>query len=466
MPEVEVQPDDATTDESYGAIVWRQFRKKPYAMISLGVIGFLFVICVFAPFLANNRPFVLTVAGQNSYPLFEYLGRQDYLVFSAFACFWIGLASWRVFARLPRHKLRAWKLAMGIAVGTFGLSVLPISLLVVDKLDTHPSQWYRETAAMPGNSAVFPPIRFSYGEQLLDVKLMGSGDRLNVERQLVGLFETIDKDVAERLRMVEEDGAPGEERRRRIDELRREAIESKAAARKSTTIIVARANSELPSHFLGTDMSGRDVLSRMIWATRTSLAVGFVAVGIATLIGCSIGAIAGYFGGWVDMCLMRLVEIVMCFPQFFLILTIMAFWDRSLLIIMVVFGVTGWTGYTRFVRAEFLRLRKLDFAVSAKALGLGRARIMFKHLLPNALTPVLISATIAVGGAILTEAGLSFLGLGDSSAPSWGDLLKQARESSSPMLAWPSAAAILITVLAYNLMGDALRDALDPKLRS
>ncbi|MBQ4492570.1 MAG: ABC transporter permease [Deltaproteobacteria bacterium] len=219
-------------------------------------------------------------------------------------------------------------------------------------------------------------------------------------------------------------------------------------------------------HFMGTDDLGRDVLTRILFGARISLLVGFVSVGIATLIGIILGAIAGYYGSWVDTLIMRLVDIMLCFPTFFLILAVIAFLDPSIWNIMIVIGLTGWMGGTRLVRAEFLSLRERDFVLAARALGARDTRVIFRHILPNALSPVLVSATLGVAGAILTESALSFLGIGvQPPTPSWGNMLiagKQALGSAWWLSAFPGL-AILITVLGYNLLGEGIRDALDPR---
>ncbi len=222
------------------------------------------------------------------------------------------------------------------------------------------------------------------------------------------------------------------------------------------------------AHLLGTDDRGRDVLSRLIWGTRISMSVGFIAVGIALIIGVVVGAVAGYYGGIVDIVLQRVMEIMMCFPVFILILSLLAFLPPSIYNIMVVIGVMGWTGVARLIRGEFLRLRESDFATAARATGLRDRRIMFRHLLPNALSPVLVSATFGVAGAILTESALSFLGFGvPPPTPSWGELLSQSQryvDQAWWLVTFPGL-AIFITVTAFNLVGEGLRDAMDPRLR-
>jgi peptide/nickel transport system permease protein len=221
------------------------------------------------------------------------------------------------------------------------------------------------------------------------------------------------------------------------------------------------------THLLGTDELGRDLLSRIIWGSRVSLKVGFVAVGIAITIGISIGAIAGFYGGKVDAVLMRFVDIMLAFPTFFLILAVIAILEPNIFTIMAVIGVTSWMDVARLVRAEFLSLKERDFVDAARAIGTSNIRLIFRHILPNALSPVFVAATFGVAGAILIESGLSFLGLGvQPPDPSWGNILTAGKDNIE--IAWwlslYPGLAILITVLSYNLVGEGLRDALDPRL--
>lgn len=218
------------------------------------------------------------------------------------------------------------------------------------------------------------------------------------------------------------------------------------------------------THWMGTDENGADVASRMIHASRIALGIGFIATGIALVIGTIIGGLMGYFSGIVDIIGMRLVEIFEAIPTLFLLLSFVAFFGRSIYMMMVIIGITAWSGYARYVRAEFLKLRQQDFVQAAVASGLPLRSILFRHMLPNGLAPLLVATSFGVASAILAEATLSFLGLGLVDDPSWGQLLNQAVQSSTFnwWLAVFPGGAIFMTVFAYNLLGESLRDAVDP----
>jgi peptide/nickel transport system permease protein len=219
-------------------------------------------------------------------------------------------------------------------------------------------------------------------------------------------------------------------------------------------------------HWMGTDELGRDVFARILYGTGISLKVGLVATGISLVIGLFIGALAGYYGGVADILLSRVIEIVICFPFLFLILAVIAFLPPSIYNIMIVIGITRWTDIARYARAEFVRLKAHEFTDAARALGVGDRTIIFRHILPNSLAPVLVTATFGIASAVLIENSLTFLGLGvQPPTPSWGGVLASAREQD---FAWwltifPGA-AIFLTVTAYNLLGEGLRDASDPRV--
>jgi peptide/nickel transport system permease protein len=237
---------------------------------------------------------------------------------------------------------------------------------------------------------------------------------------------------------------------------------------RSTGVDITGEVFEPPSgaHWLGTDALGRDVASGMVHGTRISLTIGLVVVAIQATIGILLGGLAGYYGGWIDIVLSRLFELMLGIPTFFLIITVAAIFPPSIYAIMAILGLTGWVGIARFIRGEFLKVRSMDYVTAARALGVGDARVMFRHILPNAVAPVLVSMAFGVASAILTESGLSFLGIGvPQHLVTWGSILSESHGST---FAWWLAvfpgAAIFLTVTAYNLLGDGLRDALDPKL--
>lgn len=221
-------------------------------------------------------------------------------------------------------------------------------------------------------------------------------------------------------------------------------------------------------HWLGTDDQGRDVLSRLIHGTVVAMLVGIISMSLSSAIGIVLGVIAGFFGGWVDITLSRMTEVVMCFPSFFLIIAVIAFLEPSIINIMLVLGFVGWTGIFRLIRGEVLLVRNLDYIAAAKSMGMSETRIMFKHVLPNVVSPVLVAVPFGIAGAVLAETSLSFLGFGDPSMPSWGEIVYQGRLYVSMGLwhltVYPGI-AIFVTLTAFNLFGQGLRDAMDPKLR-
>lgn len=222
-------------------------------------------------------------------------------------------------------------------------------------------------------------------------------------------------------------------------------------------------------HWLGTDESGRDVVARLVHGAGVSMKVGLISMSIAAVVGILLGAAAGYAGGWTDMVISRLIEIVMCFPVFFIILAILAWLPPRIEYVMVIIGLVRWVGIARYTRAEVMKTRDSDFALAARALGAGPLRIVFRHLVPNAMAPILVSITFGIASAVLIEAGLSWLGFGvQPPDPSWGILLRSGYENlfTAPHLIPPACVAIFLAVLSFNLIGDTLRDVIDPRLRT
>jgi peptide/nickel transport system permease protein len=234
-------------------------------------------------------------------------------------------------------------------------------------------------------------------------------------------------------------------------------------------IILSRYLAPSMEHLMGTDKFGRDIFSRVLYGARISLSIGFIAVAISITLGTLIGAFAGYFGGMVDSILMRLTDMMLSFPRLVLLIVVIALFEPNIYLVVVVLGLTGWMGTARLVRGEVLSLREREFVQAARALGMGDWRIIFRHVIPNTMAPVIVSATLGIGQTILTEASLSFLGLGvQPPTPSWGNMVSDGRDAlvNAWWIATFPGLAIVITVVAFNLLGDGLRDALDPRLRT
>ncbi len=402
-------PKAEAQGRTYRSLVWGRFRRDRFAVVGLCLIFVLWVVAIYAPLLAYNKPIVMLQNGELRCPLVrEIFAPSD----------------------SPELTLERFYNYLLVLVSTSVLLILPLWAIV--RLLSRDVAWY--------------VARVGFG--ILAVACL-------VPFFLVG--SRLDKTDYRRL----------------VTDLRKEEGISF-----SLLPPVPYGPFEQPAspyqppsreHLLGTDKVGRDVLARSIHGTRVSLSVGFVAVGIYITIGIIIGSVAAYFGGWVDLILQRCIEVVMCFPVFLLILTIMAFVDkRSIFNVMLIIGLTGWTGVARLVRGEALKQKQLDYVAAARTLGASHLRIIFRHILPNSIAPVLVAATFGVAGAILTETGLSFLGFGvRQPTASWGELVNQAQ-------AWPTGywwltlfpgVWIFVTVTIYNLVGEGLRDALDPRLQ-
>lgn len=378
------------------------------ARIGIVWIGLLVFLAVFAPVIANSHPLLMKKDGEWSSPMLQHLGPMDVVLFVLFFAGLVLLA----LRRLP-VKLR-WRIFGLVLV----LAAIP-SFIFIEAPDVVVGGYerYREWQADDKvEQVIFAPIPYSPNDRLRD-------------RQEIAVFGPWWA------------GEPHNEY----------------------------------NHWLGQDQKRQDVASRMIHAARIALAIGFIATGIAIVIGVVIGGLMGYFSKLIDLLGMRLVEVFEFIPQLYLLLMFVAFFPadevvvfgiavQRIYMIMVIIGLTSWAGYARFVRAEYLKLRNQDFVMAARACGLPLRSILFRHMLPNGLTPVLVSASFGVARAILLEATLSFLGLGLIEEPSWGGLLNQATRGAR-FLWWIATfpgLAIFLTVFAYNMIGESLRDAIDP----
>lgn len=397
----------------YWDLVELQFRRNRVALWSLYTIIVLFLLATWAPVLANGKPLLWRKDGVTTYPLFQFMvapspGPSIDWFFNYFCCATLtvplALLIRRLFIRDKQQRRAAW----WFWPAGFALALLPF-------LDPFSGangfrQWRMDSNPYPEWAAALDASK---------------GDR--------AIFTLVGQDPIT-----------------------------------PTPDLLKKPDAK---NWLGTDKDGRDVLARMLHGARISLSVGFVAEGIAVLLGLFFGALAGFYRGWVDIAISRFIEIVICFPSFFLILVIIAYIEpekRSIFYIMLVIGLTGWTGIARLVRGEFLRLSDQDFVQSARALGAPPMRLMFRHILPNALSPVLVAAAFGVAGAILTESGLSYLGFGaPPPTPTWGEMILQGKENLEEawwLIVFPGL-SIFVTVTIYNLAGDGLRDAMDPKTR-
>ncbi|WP_026601888.1 ABC transporter permease [Methylomonas sp. 11b] len=377
--------------ESFSARIWRKTLAGVGVKFGLGWVALLVFCAVFAPFLANSMPLLMSKDGVISAPVLEYLSVEDAWIL---ASFFIALAVYRL-SLAGGKQILLFLLGSALAALAVNMFVKPPALVIYDE--------FRSAAYTQVDWKIMPPIPYAPVDYLRDLGSKG----------LEAPFAT-----------------------------------------------------EGHTHWMGTEENGADVLSRMIHACRISLSIGLIASGIALAIGIVVGGLMGYFSGVVDMLGMRLVEIFEDIPTLFLLLTFVAFFGRSLYMMMVIIGVTGWSGYARYVRQEFLKLRKQDYVQAAVASGLPLSSILFRHMLPNGVAPLLVAVSFGVAGAILSEATLSFLGLGVVDAPSWGAMLDQAVKSSTFnwwMAVFPGG-SIFMTVFAYNLIGEAFRDAIDPRL--
>ena len=420
--------------ESYPQIVWRQFRKNQFAYYSLWFFLALLLMAIFAPVLASNRPFIYRDTEGFIFPWFRQLFHPEDHADYIFNMALMGFFPWAIGAAFVNR----WERSRGvigfhrlwhISVAYFGLVTILCAIFAIPAKGggyvIRPNNSYRtrnfvkeEYEARQANPdaperwGIYPPIYFGPTEPDLEARNKPPGFR-------------------------------------------------KAADLKQDL-------NDTNVHLLGTDGTGRDVLTRLIYGSRVSMSVGFVAVTIYITIGIIIGAIAGYFGGYVDMLLSRAIEVVLLFPAFFLILILVeSSGGPNIMIVMFVIGITSWPSIARLIRGEVLKQRSIEYTTAARALGAKPLRVIFRHVLPNSLSPALVSIPFGISSAIIIEASMSLLGFGvRPPAASWGQFLNEAYyDYNNWWLIFVPSVAIFLTVTTFNLVGAGLRDAMDPRLR-
>ena len=408
---IETKSKAAEEDMTYGDIVWGQFQKNASAKFAMYLLFTLIGIAVFCPIIASDRPFIWTENGETTYPWFSSLFDRNYFENSIDIFFNLLLA-----CSLPFFGM--WKF-FSARISAQNIQKRPRRRIFLQRFFQMIALFF----AIYGAILLFPH-KEEYKQYYEIYEQAQNDNNSNISANFTPI--------------------PFGYRKTGFPALK--GISSK--------------------HLLGTDQSTRDVAVRMLYGTRIALSIGIIAVSIYVSIGIVIGSIAGFFGGLVDLAVVRFIEIFMSIPGLFVILTLLAFIEKpSIFHIMAVIGCLSWTGVARLIRGEFLRLRNLDFVNAAIALGYPKTSIIFKHILPNALGPVLVNATFGVASAILTESTLSFLGLGDTSVPSWGQTLSDGYATGAWHLTLAPGIAIFITVSLLNLVGEGVRDALDPKMR-
>jgi len=459
---------------------WGQVLRRPRAVISLGWIGLVALLAVFAPVIASGHPLVFRVRSDSggwaaTSPLLSSLRAADVLLLLA------GTLG-PLFLLIPTARRG---LSTGAKLGIVLAAAAQAALVVVlaAGLKGYVAQrevppWVRDAQGW----GPFAPVASAAVALLgsLPFLLVPSIERRWLRAALVAVVATV---AGMAVFATWDARLPTFAYRDQVESGRAEAVHtlipwSPAQRDTSWRMLPPGSGPETaagldpvpggPRFVLGTDALGQDVLSQMLHACRLSISIGLVSTGIAVAIGVTIGALMGYFGGWVDLVLYRVVETFMAIPVLFLLIVAAGVLPRNTYVMMAIIGCVTWTGAARFTRAEFMRLRSQDFVQSAKAVGLPLRSILFRHMLPNGVTPVLVDASFAIAVAIQIEAVLSFLGLGPADQASWGRLLASATNESGEFKWWLAifpGLAIFLTALSYNLVGEALRDAIDPKLR-
>jgi peptide/nickel transport system permease protein len=463
----------------FWADAWSQVVRRPGAIFGLTWIAIVAFFAVMAPIIASGHPIIMRPIledgslGAASYPLFRNLSAVDVLLL-------IGGVAGLIWMVAPTGLARSERL-LHLLMAAFQVGFIVIVSAAVNAyvMGRHVPDWVRALEQQPWFPlATAGTVAFVFTIPFVLMPYARLGAR-GTQALLVGLacglvifgtwgsrletFNYVDREARGEIQATYT-LIPWSPNQRRTD------MNMKKPGAELQVAVIGATTSEAPRHrfHLGTDSMGQDVLSQLLHACRLSVSIGLVSTGIAVIIGVTIGALMGYFGGWVDMFLYRIVEIFMAVPVLFLLIVAAAVLPRNTYVMMAIIGVFTWTTAARFTRAEFLKLRGQDFVQSAKAVGLPLPSVLFKHMLPNGVTPVLVDSSFLIAAAIGLEATLSYLGLGPVEQASWGRLLSDATGQAGNFIWWLAAfpgLAIFLTVLSYNLVGEAMRDAIDPKLK-
>jgi peptide/nickel transport system permease protein len=474
----------AVRAKGFWADAWERVLSRPGAVFGLCWIGVIAFFAVFGPVIANAHPVTLVrdLPGGGSvreWPLLSYLSPTDWALLLGF---FVGVP-W-IFAG-PRGLTRSQRLGVFVVTALqVGFTIVVAGSLVAWAQDPGRAEWLKAFArgaagtwAITGGVALLAALGAAWvpsvdsrglrvGAAVIALLVSGGLSAGTGGASLVNFERYGEDEAAGKIRDVTWTLIPWSPQYSRSDMVaiapgsRIEDVEQLSQF-KGTSFGARRV-------LLGTDALGGDVLSQMLWACRLSISIGLVSTGISVLIGVTMGAIMGYFGGKIDLFLFRIVEIFMAVPVLFLLIVAAGVLPRDTYVMMAIIGCFSWTGAARFTRAEFMKLRNQDFVQAAKATGLPLRAILFRHMLPNGVTPVLVDASFAIAAAISIEATLSYLGLGPDGQASWGKLLSSATAATGTFVWWLAVfpgIAIFLSVLSYNLLGEAMRDAIDPKLR-
>jgi peptide/nickel transport system permease protein len=470
----------AVRAKGFWADAWERVLRRPGAVAGLCWISAVAFMAVFAPFIANAHPYTMVDAqGVRSWPLLANLSASDWLlvVGAVVGVPWVfvGPRSLRRSQRLGILVTAAIQAGLVVLLAKWatdwaGAAARPDAVKAFARGGWGPVLIAAAAAAPVGVLAFLVPTVDGRALRGAAAAMVAAGSvaacALAGGATLVNFEQYVEDERSGAVREVVWAPVPWSPQYSRSDMVAlapgtRIADSPKLSSYEGTAFGDRRV-------LLGTDALGGDVLSQLLWACRLSISIGIVSTGISVVIGVTIGACMGYFGGKVDLLLFRVVEIFMAVPLLFLLIVAAGVLPRDTYVMMAIIGCFSWTGAARFTRAEFLKLRNQDFVQAARANGLPVSKILFRHMLPNGVTPVLVDASFAIAAAITVEATLSYLGLGPDGQASWGKLLSSATAATGTFVWWLAVfpgAAIFLSVLSYNLLGEAMRDAIDPKLR-